>query len=223
MSEWQIRIPDLNRDESLVDLVCAQSALPDKEDRRVLRELVLQATLAGYGTAGELYDRLEDAGPAGRRPIFDDAREAAGLKRSADIDRAEHVQELQRQARQRAANRPIPTCAVCGVHPTGPAGFPEEVPPARRWHCREHVAQAKPGDMDPPLPPVDFNLRLIDPDEDAAAEREDERRREHHEQRKRERAAEAEVIRAARERWERQNANDPFVNPWSGSGWSAPA
>jgi hypothetical protein len=71
---WAIRIPVRNRDESLVDLACSESALPDKDDRLVLRELVLGATLAGDHTAGDLIDRLEEAGPAGCRPILDAAR-----------------------------------------------------------------------------------------------------------------------------------------------------
>jgi hypothetical protein len=223
MSGWEIRLPDLNRDESLVDLACAESALPDKDDRLVLRELVLAATLAGDHTAGDLFDRLEAAGPAGRRPILDNAREAAGLPRTEDLDRAEHFEALQRQARQRAGDRPIPKCAVCGARPIGPGGFPEEVPHVRKWHCPEHVSQAQPGDMDPPPLPVGLDMRLLDPDEIAREDREDERRRVEHERRLQERAAEAEVTRGARERWERQNADDPYINPWSGPGWSAPA
>jgi hypothetical protein len=210
---WEIRLLDLKRDESLVDLACAESALPEKDDRLVLRELVVGATLAGDHSVGDLFDRLEAAGPAGCRPILDNAREAAGLPRTEDLDRAERFEALQRQVRRRAAKRPIPTCAVCGVHPTGPGGFPVEVPRVRKWHCAEHVAQAQPGDMDPPPLPLDLNFRELDPDEIAREQRKDERRRQDWERRQRERQAEREAISRARERYEEHVAEDDYARP----------
>jgi hypothetical protein len=201
MSDWEIRLPIRSRDEPLADVAHSARGIEDAQDRAVARTIAIDAAVhGGMRTAGELIDHLEAAGPAGRRPILDDAREAAGLERSEDIDSRERFEAIQRQVRRRAANRPIPTCAVCGVHPTGAGGMPGEAPTVRKWHCPHHEHLAEPGDMDPPPLPIDLNLRVVDPDEIAAAEREDERLREQFEHRRRERAAEAEVLRVARER-----------------------
>jgi hypothetical protein len=99
--------------------------------------------------------------------------------------------------------------------------MPAQVPSARRWHCREHLSQAQPGDMDPPPLPLDLHMRLLDPDEIEREDREDERLRQEQELRRRERAAEAEAIRKAEERYYEAHKDDPYVNPWAGSDWRA--
>jgi hypothetical protein len=50
------------------------------------------------------------------------------------------------------------------------------------------------------------------PDEIAREQREDERRREEEEKRRRDRRAEAEATRRARERWERETADNDYYN-----------
>ena len=221
---WEITLLVRDRDEPLVDVAYSARGIEDPEAAAVARTVAIQAETEGaLRTAGELIDHLEGMTPPQRRTVLDRARVENGLDTVADAMARRRFKQANEAARRRAADRPVPTCAVCGTRPTGTGGMPAQIPTVRKWHCPDHVAQAQPGDMDPPPLPVDLNLRLLDPDEAAAAEAEDERFREEHERRRRERKAEAEAIRVARERWERQNADDPYVNPWSGSGWSAPA
>lgn len=125
---WMLRIPFRDRRDSLIDVACAARELPDREDRATTRALVIGAQLEdGLETAGQLLDRLEAAGPDERRQLLDAAREAAGLKSASDIDDAERFEMLQKEAHHRAAKRPVPSCAVCGVHPTNANGMPDSI------------------------------------------------------------------------------------------------
>ena len=66
--------------DELVDVAFAGRALPDPESRAVLRELVLEAAIAGDKTAGDLFDRLASISTADRRRLLDRMRERAGLE-----------------------------------------------------------------------------------------------------------------------------------------------
>jgi hypothetical protein len=83
---WTIDVPYRTRDDGLVDVAFAGRALPDPESRAVLRELVLEATVAGDRTAGDLFDRLAKITPAERRHLLDRMRERAGLESTADVE-----------------------------------------------------------------------------------------------------------------------------------------
>ena len=52
----------------------------------VLRELVLEAAIAGDKTAGDLFDRLARIDPTDRRRLLDTMRERAGLESTADVE-----------------------------------------------------------------------------------------------------------------------------------------
>jgi hypothetical protein len=187
---WEINLPVRDRADRLAEVAIDSHQLADPEERVTVRELVLQATLAGDRTAGDLLDRLEAAGPAGRRPILDDAREAAGLERTEDIDARERHEEA-----RHLAIRPPAECVVCGAPSTDANGMPAPPPsPARKWHCPEHVAQAQPGDMDPPPVPIGLDMQLHDPDEIARELRRDALLAQAEQERRAERAGDAQRL-----------------------------
>jgi hypothetical protein len=209
-----------DRDTPINEITFDAHLLEDPDDVATARALVLQAVLGGCRTTGDLLGLVSNASAAEQRLIFDDAREAAGLERSEDIDAHAQFVQANQAARRRAADRPVPVCAVCGVRPTGAGGVPAEVPPARRWHCPDHEHLAEPGDLDPPAVPFDFaTMSIIDPDEDERARREDELLKREHERRLRERRELAEVLRQAGERYAAAHRDDPYHNPWAGAGW----
>ena len=83
---WTIDIPYRTLDDELIDVVVAGRALPDPESHAVLRELVLEAAIAGDRTAGDLFDRLAKVRPAERRRLLDTMRERAGLESTSDVE-----------------------------------------------------------------------------------------------------------------------------------------
>jgi hypothetical protein len=212
---WQIHIPHHgDRDAPLTDVGFDARHLEDPEDRAVTREFVLDSMLdSGLETVGDLIDMLSNAGPAQRRELLNKCRLAAGLETVEDVEgHARFVQA--NEALLYRPHRPVPSCAVCGAHPTTPQGMPDpNIPAVRRWHCREHVHLAQPGDMQAPPSPIDMSMRYVDPDEIAREQRQDERRAEEAERRRRDREAEAEATRAARRRYEESVAEDDYVRP----------
>jgi hypothetical protein len=67
--------------------------------------------------------------------------------------------------------------------------------------------------MDPPPLPIDFaTMTEMNPDEIEREQRADERRQQEAERRRRDREAEAEATRRARERWERETADNDYYN-----------
>ncbi|MEK6271462.1 MAG: hypothetical protein AABM42_02290 [Actinomycetota bacterium] len=207
MSSWQIQVPNRGGEQPLDDAIFdLRAALPDAEDRRITREIFVACRIAGLSTVGQVMEGFEQMTTAELRACLDSVRERVGLKSASDID-ADHAFEMrQKEVRRRAAQRPVPTCAVCGVHPTDANGMPDlDVPLVRRWHCSAHLDQAGPTDMLPPPMPVNGLMRVVDPDEVAREQRKDELRakaeKQRREQREHEAAERAEIEAARAERW----------------------
>jgi hypothetical protein len=228
---WRLDVPLRDPDEALgADaLIDLPSALEDPDDRRVCRELLFGAFMRGLPTVGALVAELEQADESARRRLLDEARVAAGLESATTIDDRERFERVQREAwlrssRRDAEGKTIVGCAAegCSALPMGATGMPEPVSD-RRWWCDAHRHLAGPDDH---LPPDDVvaigpNFEVIPaPSALAAMAAKDEQRRQEEEQRRQERAAEAEAIRKARERFEREHADDPYYNPLAGSGWA---
>ena len=105
---WTLAVPHRSRADGLADIAAAEGALADREDRLVLRELIIEAAGNGVKTAGDLIDRLERTDPAARRALLDEMRTRAGLETTADIEAhrryeaANHPAVLSAKRRQRA-------------------------------------------------------------------------------------------------------------------------
>ncbi len=117
---WELRVPFRSRDDRLDlgevhDLV--HEVISDPEEQRVTWELLFDlATTPGARTYGDVLDRLEQAGPAGRRQLLDKARGAVGLGTvaAAEADRnSERENRLQYPvwSRRRGASFP----RLCGA------------------------------------------------------------------------------------------------------------
>jgi hypothetical protein len=76
----RISIPFRSPDEPLIDTASACRRLPPAE-RASMRELVLNARVAGLKTAGKLLDLLGRMSTAERRTTLDHARASAGRRR----------------------------------------------------------------------------------------------------------------------------------------------
>jgi hypothetical protein len=215
MSAWEIRLAIPSRDADLVAVGLASRRIEDPEARAVATTIADDAALyGGMRTAGELLDHLAQMTQPQRRKLHNRARVQNGLETVEDVEAHARFEAANETARRRAAARPIPSCVIWGRHPTGPGGMPEEVPPARRWHCAAHEHLAQPDEMEPPPLPISFaTMTEHNPDEIEREQREDERRQQEAERRRRDRHAEAEAIRRARERYEEQVAEDDYVRP----------
>jgi hypothetical protein len=219
-NKWQISIPYRDRSDSLAELGF-DAGLLGEEDRAVTRHLVLRALLEGDKTTGDLLDRLEAADPTERRELLDDAREAAGLERSEDID-AREAFEARPVVGGSSLDGPydqggrLQGCAACGAIPMhATTGLPIVVADRKYW-CPEHKHLAEPDDHLPPddVAAVGPHFEWIPaPSVQRRLQAEDDRRREENERRRRDREAEAEAIRAARRRFEEQRAGDPYLDP----------
>jgi hypothetical protein len=118
---WTLNLMVRDRDTPISEVAFDADLLEDPDDVATVHALVPQALLRGCRTTGDLLDLVGNASVAEQRLIYDDAREAAGLERSEDIDAHAEFERANRAARRRAADRPVPACAVCGAHPTGAA------------------------------------------------------------------------------------------------------
>ena len=228
MTEWEIRIPFRDPGDPITDVAIDAQAFEDPEERRIVRGIVHQALVSGCTTAGGLVDALDKASHEERRQMLDDAREAAGLKSATDIDSDERFEAAQRDARLRSSGRVAGKAFVgcsaegCSALPMDAAGLPAPVAD-RRWWCEAHRALAGPDDHLPPddVVVIDAHFGVIEaPSVLAAMQAKDDRRREADEQRRRERAAEAEAIRLAEQRYYEEYKDDSYVNPLSGAGWA---
>ena len=109
MSDWQLCIPYRSRSDPLTDVADAARELPTDEERAVVRQLVLDEIVGGSAaTVGELLDKLEKAGPAGRRKMLDDARAGAGLPTTGDVEFDVRFKMLQHSARLKAGSETRP-------------------------------------------------------------------------------------------------------------------
>src|SRR5215216_6019735 len=86
---------------------------------------------------------LSNAGPAQRRELLNKCRVAAGLETVEDVEgHARFVQA--NEALLYRPHRPVPSCAVCGAHPTTPQGMPDPNIPAvqrRPSHHRDRLVR----------------------------------------------------------------------------------
>jgi hypothetical protein len=211
MSE-PLRFPVRSREDPLSALGdLAREALIDPTEREVVREVGLRLAADGAETVGDALDALEQAGPAGRRRLVDEARVAVGLP-DIETERV-HAQLKRANAALRpgrdSQGRSIQQCPApgCGAVSSGRGGLPEPVAD-RRWWCVEHRDQAAPGDLDPIAPRY-----IISPtgrpvavgEERERFVREETRRLEEEAERTRQREAEEAAISAARERYEAEN------------------
>ena len=204
MNDWlfdfsAVRTPDFELEVAVGAMADARD-IEDPVERRVGRALLLNWATEGAGFAQNVAD-VENMSPQERHDLLQRAHRALGLETPDDRRERE-----EREERDRIVwHRPIPECVICGEVARGAGGFPDaNTPPARKWHCPDHVHLAEPGDMDPPPVPIGANMQYI-PD-DAEVEREkrrDERiqreQRERNEQR-RLRGIEQRQVREARER-----------------------
>jgi hypothetical protein len=88
MTRWDIKLPI--RDPSLpIYEMASDSTVLEPEDGQVVRALVVQATIDGCHTCGDLVDFLEAASPEERRQRLDNARQEAGLE-TAIVDATQH-------------------------------------------------------------------------------------------------------------------------------------
>jgi hypothetical protein len=192
-----------------------REAIADPEQARLTRRLMWDlATEPGISTTGDLLDRLEAAGPEGRRAMVDRAREAEGVRSAATEHRvdAEPVHEPQRDPQGR-----IP--AVC----TDPSCRNVELDPisgqiamthARRWWCEVHRAGHE-ADLEPwtgarlAYGPsgaiIDLHAREIDAERDAA---ETESRKREREARQAEREDEADRLAVFEAEWRKQRLRE---------------
>jgi len=126
------------RDAPLTDVGFDARHFEDPEDRAVVREFVLDSMLnSGLETVGDMLDMLSNAGPAQRRELLNKCRVAAGLETVEDVEgHARFVQA--NEALLYRPHRPVPSCAVCGAHPTTPQGMPDPNIPAVRRRPSHH-------------------------------------------------------------------------------------
>jgi hypothetical protein len=209
---WEIRIPYRSREDSLAEVGFAARQL-DAEERAIVRALVLQAALGGCRTAGDLLDRVGHATVAERRLIYDDAREAAGLERSQDIDDRERFEEARAEALRRGVEPiqgliggELKGCAAegCKALPIDQNGH-VVLAACRRWWCPEHGHLAEPGDELPDedgVAVLDANFRLLPSPREQRRMRETEaHERAERERQAAEKRAETEALRKIKERW----------------------
>ena len=153
---FTISIPHRSADESLVD-VAGHARHLGQDESRIMRQIVIQARLDGVATtAGQLIDHLERIEPHERRAMLDQARTASGLPTTADVEAVERAAMASEAGRAIAARYGGPTLChgktaaglPCNAIPMTNDGVPRRVDVVA-WYCSEHIAQARPGDMDP--------------------------------------------------------------------------
>jgi hypothetical protein len=142
---WQISIPHQHRDESLIDTASHCRKL-GQDDARVMRQIVLTALMDGVAkTAGELLDHLEGLAPGERRALLDQARVAAGLPDTEEVDFRRsirhHIEKVHTDPSLQSCHGPDGSAV-----PTTPTGSWRAVN-VRRWYCDEHRHLAAPNDM----------------------------------------------------------------------------
>ena len=110
MTDWRIQIPYRDRSALLTDVADAARELPTDEARAIVRSLVLGELVGGSATTvGELLDKIEQATPAERRKMLDDARVGAGLPTTATVEAHQAAEMASHAARIKAGaeTRPL--------------------------------------------------------------------------------------------------------------------
>jgi hypothetical protein len=225
---WQLQIPHTSPDELLTDALFDARAIPDPDDRRIAREVLLEARRSGLLRVGELLDRIEGAGPDERRAMLDQARERVGLEPTGEVDFKREFDRLQasfpRGGEQRDENGMVlgPTCAEegCTVTLLDQHGALGKVR-AKAWRCEAH-REGHEADMEDWAPRLGFSEigLVIDLDqqdrEREQARRWDERLAAERARQQAEREAKAAgyaAYEAARQRQFQAEAPDPFFVP----------
>jgi hypothetical protein len=169
--------------------------------RAVARQVALSLMADGVGTVGEALDHIEAASPTERRRMLDDARAAAGLPSTAQVDRqraaAHRVEPIEDEPERDELGACYPVCHEpgCSTIPIDPATGAPQRSRARRWRCSEHAAGHE-DDMRPWTSPITIGpsgLRDLDAEEsEALAQRREADR--HAAQREQRRAAAAAAL-----------------------------
>ncbi len=207
---WRIDIPYRDRDDPISNLGFDARHLDDEQEVAVVRQLAMDAILAGHATVGDLIDDLERLTPTERRTVLDKARASAGLATTGEIEWRREDLAFER----REISGPPRWSEIQGCHAPNCKPFPTKngqiVPTSlERWFCPEHEHLAQPGDLDPHEPPyIGFNPngRPIPSAKEAARIAAETRARDEplqRERRRREelRAREGEAIKEAKQRF----------------------
>jgi hypothetical protein len=200
---WQIDIPFRDRSAPLTEVAECARALPNDEERTIVRSLVLgEITRGSAQSVGDLIDKVEQASPAERREMLDQARVKAGLPTTAEVEGRQRFEAACATARaQGAAQSPWQLCHAegCSAAPVNHLGAPVPVD-VIRWFCAAHIDQAARGDMEPRgsglrIAPSGAIVPVDDPAEQAKQAAAAESRRRALEEEQAERAVEAEAKR----------------------------
>jgi hypothetical protein len=90
VSGWQLKIPFRSDKATVAEILRDTSFIEDEIDRRIARELVNTAALAGVTNGKQLRWLLEDLG-AERRTVLDRLRQRLGLKSATAVDSDERI------------------------------------------------------------------------------------------------------------------------------------
>jgi hypothetical protein len=132
-----IRVPLSNQPLDAKAIWDLPKVLDDEEDAKVARELFIQAHRAGLRSAAEVAELLDALRPDERKNMLDAIRRKLGLAPQLP------------PVRGGSGWSPWQLRAVCGCQPLDElTGTPKPVS-VRKWHCKVHVDQAGPGDMQP--------------------------------------------------------------------------
>jgi hypothetical protein len=177
MTGFSISIPHRDRSEPLSLVAAHARHLGQDEDRRVCRQLVIQARLDGVATtAGELLDHVEALEPAERRAMLNTARKALGLPSVEELE-AQQPRPFTLNIRTGVSGG-FPSCPAegCTASPTRNGIFYS--PDCRKWWCDAHADQAQPGDLEPRGSGLVYSSAGVPIDFDPAADEADRAREE---------------------------------------------
>jgi hypothetical protein len=154
-SSWEIELPHRGDPAApLLTVVDAARVALTGDARVIARQIALNLMTDGVGTVGAALERLEAASPAERRALLGDARRAAGLPSTAQVDRARRaahrVEPIDDEIERDELGAGYQTCAAdrCRAFPIDAATGAPVRHRARRWHCAAHAHLAAPGDLD---------------------------------------------------------------------------
>jgi hypothetical protein len=172
----------------------AARSLPTDDARATARQIVIALAADGVDTVGAALAHLEAASPAERRRMLEDARTAAGLPSTAQVDRqraaAHRVEPIEDEPERDELGASYQVCHEpgCRAFPVDPATGAPQRSRAKRWRCSVHAAGHE-DDLRPWTSPIVIGpsgLRDLDAEEaEALAQRwEADRHKLQHEQRR---------------------------------------
>jgi hypothetical protein len=168
VSSWEIKLPFRSEDDWTLEVIDAAREVMDGDELEVTEQIAHDALASGSTKVGELLRELEAAGPAGRRRLLDEAREAVGLLSTTEIEQNQRIAKAARDDPLRPNppgplrdknGRAVQKCAEPDCKTLSPGDGTRPTPvAARKWWCSAHLANAAEGDMDPwTPPPLRFN------------------------------------------------------------------